>query len=122
MDKGHAPALREGDRQMTNNAPIPGGHRLRLREHHRRDANARVTGDGGRRHGKGSPRRRHGSAGSRMRNRKGFQNELREIQKPPLVLLNSISFYDTEVNLARPFRRAQTRPTREPFVLCDPRP
>ena len=42
-----------------------------------------------------------------MRNRKGFQNELREIQKP-LVFLNSISFYDTEVNLARPFRRAQT--------------
>src|SRR6516164_4311742 len=26
----------------------------------------------------------------------------------PLVLLNSISFYDTDVNLARPFRRAQT--------------
>src|SRR5262245_24119496 len=25
-----------------------------------------------------------------------------------LVLLNSISFYDTQVNLARPFRRAQT--------------
>ena len=39
----------------------------------------------------------------------------------PLVFLNSISFYDTEVNLARPFRRAQTCPTREPFVLCDPR-
>jgi hypothetical protein len=23
MDEGHASALREGDRQMTNNAPIP---------------------------------------------------------------------------------------------------
>ena len=33
-------------------------------------------------------------------------------RRVPLVFLNSISFYDTEVNLARAFRRAQTRNAR----------